>query len=265
MEIQLYNQNGLAGIPKRDMEIVEALSSRMINVVPEVELFPKFKNGIAAAYAIGNWNAPAGVEFTVMVDQVMKFCKKDHGTLREEEITIAFTRGVLGEFGNFMHGLSIKCFLGFAKSHLIEESRIKILAEKNKPMETKVEPTPEEQKEAFIQRLEMLYIFHQTGKKIMPTEGTFYFEKLYTAKVIRLSEEKRWDLRTRAYEILQPSKNPYNAKDGHEYKRLKADYEVFLTNGVNGNEVKKYAMYLGLLQWFDDLKTFEREIRDEIS
>lgn len=264
MEIQLYNKNSLAGIPKRDLEISEALESRMINVIKEVELFPQFKNGIAAAYALGNWNAPAGVEFTVLVDQVMRLCKKYHGTLREKEITIAFTRGVLGEYGSFMHGLSIKCFLGFAKAHLAEESRLKLLAERNKPVEMKPEPTPEEQKEAFIQRLEILYIFHQTGKEILKTEGSFYFEKLYSSKVIRLTDDQRTKLKQKAYGRLTKAKNPALAKTKDQHDKMKQVYDTFLKAGIEGNDVKREAMYMGLIQWFKELAAFDLQIRDLI-
>ncbi|SMC46155.1 hypothetical protein [Pedobacter africanus] len=263
MEIQLYNQNGLAGIPKRELEISEALDSRMINVIPDVELFEIFKSAVTAAYAIANFTAPKGVEYSVMIDQVMRICKKTYGTIRENEVTIAITRGVLGEYGEFM-GLSIKSFTWFVKSYLAEESRIKILAERNKPKETKPEPTLEEQKRDFIQRLEMLYILHIIGKTILQTEATHYFEKLWEAKVIRFTQEQKDELKRKAFEHLTAAKNPTLSKTKDQYDKLKTVYNSFLSAGVEGNEVKRYAMYLGLLKWFDDLKAFDREIRDEI-
>jgi hypothetical protein len=263
MEIQLYNQNGLAGIPEKDQEISIALESRMINVVPDAELFELFKAGVTAAYAIVRWDAPKGVEYTVMIDQVMRICKKTYGTIREKEIVIAITRGVLGDYGEYM-GLSIKSFTWFIKSYLAEESRIKLLAERNKPADSKAEPTLAEQKEAFISRLEQLYEDFKQGRAILPTEGTFYFEKLFSAKVIRLTEDQRNQLKQTAYERLVKAKNPAKSQTKSEHDRMKQVYQAFITSGLEGNDVKREAMYLGLLEWFKGLADFDIQIRDEI-
>ncbi|HMI01833.1 MAG TPA: hypothetical protein VK541_05080 [Pedobacter sp.] len=262
-EIEIYKQNALAEIPATELEVFQALSSRMIKDVPAAVLFDVFRAAVVKCYALTRFECPRGEEFTLIVDQTMQTAKKKYGTLREAEVIIAFTRGTLKEYGEYM-GLSIVSFIGFIKGYVNEVSRIKLLAERNKSPEQINAPTLAEQKENFITRLEELFEMHKIGKQILPTEAKFYFEKLYSAGVIRLTQEARLKLKEEAFERLVPLKNPYNAKDGQEHKKLQETYLVFLEMGTDGDEVRKEAMYLGLMQWFKNLYDFERTIRDEI-
>lgn len=277
-QVSKITSNGALNLPmvggavpalsKSDHEVLVAFSSPKVVSMSKVEVSGILNSSISRAYYHLGYGIPEFNEMLALLTYLADFLKSEkcYENICIDEITIAIKRGADKQYGEFF-GINPATITGWIKSHVESESRKAAKLMEQTIMlsqNVKTEPTPEEQKEAFIQRLEMLYIFHQTGKAILPTEATFYFDKLYNAKVIRLTEEGKYNLRRRAFEIIQPSKNPFNAKDGLEHKRLKADYEVFLVNGISGNEVKKYAMYLGLLQWFDELKTFEREIRDEI-
>lgn len=263
MEIQLYKPNQLANLPKSELEISSALDSRMIKDIEDVYLFELFKSGLTKAYALVRWDCPEGQEFQIMIDQVMKISKSKHGTLRENELDIALTRGVLREYGDYM-GLSIVTFVTFIKSYMIEEARLKLVAAKNKPIEDKKEPTAAEQGKAFIDRLEILYNDHRSGKAIMPTEAAFYFDKLYQAKIIRFTKDLRDQLKQKAFERLIDLKKPSKSNTPIEYRKLKSVYENFLKDGTEGTDVKREAMYLGLMEWFDQLYEFEISIRDEV-
>jgi hypothetical protein len=140
-EIQLYQQpNSLSGLPQRVSEIKVALSSKMIKDLSEPELFEIFKSNISKCYVISRFAAPEGIELTVIVDETMKMAKSRFGNLRVEEISIAFTRGLAKEYGDYM-GLSFVTFVEWIKSYMKEEDRINL----TKPaQEVKPEPTQEE-------------------------------------------------------------------------------------------------------------------------
>lgn len=250
-------------IPSTDMEITKALESRMINSVEPGILFEIFKASITKCYAMVRWEAPTGKEFTLMIDQVMQISKSKYGTIRENEVSIALTRGVLKEYGEYM-GLSIVSFVNFIKGYLSEESRIKLLAIKNTPVEEDKTPTAAEQTKAFISRLEELFVDYKSNKSIMPTEGAFYFEKLWYAKVIRFTSEQREELKKVAFARIRELKNPKNAKSKHDYNKAKNAFSEFLSSGLESDAVKREAMYLGLLEWFKQLSEFDLQISDEI-
>lgn len=263
MELQLYKQNGLASIPNTEVEVWRALNTKIIKEIHPAVLFEVFKSAITKAYAMVRFENPVGKEFTLMIDQVMQICQSKFGTLREDEVMIAISRGVLKEYGDYM-GLSIVSFVNFVKKYMEQDARNQMLAEINKPIEIKPPPSPKDQKEAFLTRLEILFESFKAGKQIMPTEATFYFDKLFTAKVIRMSEDKKRDLKQKAFLTIKTTKNPANAKSKVERDSLKNIYNKFTKNGLDSSEVRNEAMHLGLLEWFQNLKDFDLAIRDEI-
>lgn len=251
-----------------DKEVLAAFSSKKISSITVDEVGSMLNNAISRAYYHAGHAIPSFKELLSLQIYLAEFLKSEtiYQNIHIDEVTIALKRGSDKQYGEFF-GIGPGTITGWIKAHVESESRKAaklmeqtIMLSKN----VKPEPTLEEQRDEFIKRLEMLFIFHQTGKEILRTEGSWFFEKLYTAKVIRLTEDERTRLKKTAYERLTASKNPKLSQTKDQYNKLKIVYESFLKAGIEGNEVKREAMYIGLLEWFDFLKTFEREIRDEV-
>lgn len=126
-------------VSPREKEVAVALTGRMVKDIDRKYLFNVFKSAISKAYLLIRYEVPT--EFTVIVDETMKLAQTNYGTIREAEVEIALTRGVLGEYGTDFKGLSVVTFIGFIKAYLKEESRSKLLAT---PVHEKGMPTPDE-------------------------------------------------------------------------------------------------------------------------
>lgn len=277
-QVSKITSNGVLNLPmvggavpalsKSDHEVLQALSSTKILAMSAKEVSSILNSSLSRAYYHLGFAIPEFKEMLALITYLSDFIKseKSYENICIDEVTIAIKRGSDKQYGEFF-GINPATVTGWIKAFVESESRKAAKLMQQVIMQNqnvKTEPTPEEQKEAFIQRLEMLYIFHQTGKEIARTEGTWYFEKLWSAGVIRFTDEVRKELKQKAYDKLTASKNPKLSQTKDDYNRLKIVYDVFLKAGLEGNDVKREAMYYGLLMWFDDLKTFEREIRDEI-
>jgi hypothetical protein len=170
-EIQLYQKpNDLASLPQRVAEIQAALSSRMIKDLSEPELFEVFKSNISKCYVISRFAAPEGIELTVIIDETMKMAKARFGNLRSDEISIAFTRGIAKEYGDYM-GLSFITFVEWLKAYMKEEARINLTT----PVpEVKTEPTREEKFDLFVTNALQAFSGHRAGKDISLVASSVY-------------------------------------------------------------------------------------------
>lgn len=252
-----------------DKEVLQAFSSPKVRDMKTHEVGAILNNAISRAYYHAGHAIPNQKELLALQIYLAEFLtsEKLYQNICIDEVTIAIKRGSDKQYGPFF-GIGPGTITDWIKAHIQSESRKAaklmeqtiMLSQNEKP-----EPTPEQQTDEFIQRLEMLYIFHQTGKEILRTEGSWVFEKLYNAKVIRMAESERTRLKKLAFERLTASKNPKLSKTKDQYDKLKPVYEAFLKAGIEGNDVKREAMYIGLLEWFDSLKEFDLEIRDVLS
>jgi len=193
-DIQLYQQpNGLAALPQRVAEIKAALSSRMIKDLSEPELFELFKSNISKCYVISRFAAPEGIELTVIIDETMKMAKSRFGNLRSDEISIAFTRGIAKEYGDYM-GLSFITFVEWLKAYMKEETRINL----TKPApEIKTEPTREEKFDLFVTNALQAFSGYQAGKDISLVASSVY-RFLRRLDFFIYSEQEQEEFLTRA-------------------------------------------------------------------
>lgn len=255
-------------ISEGDKEVFAAFSSKKISSMSTNEVGAILNNAISRAYYHAGHAIPDFKELLSLQVYLADFLKSEtiYQNIHIDEVSIALKRGSDKHYGEFF-GINPATITGWIKAHVESESRkaAKLMQQTimlSKP--DKPTPTDEELTRDFIQRLEMLYIFHQTGKEILRTEGSYFFEKLYSSKVIRLSESDRNRLKKTAFERLTASKNPKVSKTKDQYDKMKIIYEKFLSAGIEGDEVRREAMYIGLLEWFDFMKAFDKEIRDEI-
>lgn len=259
---------GVPALSAADKEVLFAFGSLKISEAKIYDIGSKLNDSITKAYYHLGYTLPKEQELLALQIYLVDFFKSEklYQNVCIDELCIAIKRGSDNQYGEFF-GINPATVTGWVKSHVESESRKNAKLMQQQIMlgttENK-EPTPYEQKESFITRLEALYSMSKANKYIMPTEAIFYFDKLYKAGVIRLSDKDRNKLKIRAFEDLIPAKNPMSAKDGMEHKKLKNTYEAFLKSSINGDEVRKHAMYLGLMDWFRNLADFDLQIRDEI-
>lgn len=251
-----------------DKEVLMAFSSKKIVELEKYTIGDKLNDAITSAYFHLGYALPDEGELIALQVYLAEFLKSEprYQNIHIDEISVAIKRGADNQYGEFF-GINPATITGWIKSHVDSESRkaAKLMEQQIKlSQEMKPQPTEEQIREEFIQRLEMLYIFHQTGKEILRTEGSWTFEKLWKAGVIKFTEEQRTKLKQQAYERLTKAKNPALAKTKGDHDKMKVVYDAFLTAGIEGNDVKREAMYLGLIQWFKDLAAFDLQVRDTI-
>jgi hypothetical protein len=268
-ELQLPMVGGaVPAISTSDKEVLLAFSSKKIGEMKTHEVGSVLNNTISRAYYHAGHAIPNQKELLALQIYLADFLKTEnvYQNICIDEITIALKRGSDKQYGEFF-GIGPGTITGWIRAFIESESRKAAKLMEQTIMlsqQVKPEPTLAEQKEAFISRLEQLYEDYKQVRAILPTEGTFYFEKLYTAKVIRLTDEQRNELKKVAYDRLVKAKNPSKSQTKADYNKMKIVYQAFITAGMEGNDVKREAMYLGLLDWFKGLADFDIAIRDEI-
>jgi hypothetical protein len=162
-EIQLYqNTTSLSALPQRETEIRLALQSIMIKDISDIELYEIFKASISKCYVMTRFFAPEGNELKLISDETMKMAKSRFGNLRVEEISIAFTRGLAKEYGDYM-GLSFITFVEWIKNYMKEEARINLT--KPAPV-VKSEPTKEERFDLAVSNAVNAFEAYKIGRDI---------------------------------------------------------------------------------------------------
>lgn len=140
MELIKYGENVL---PAKSQEILKALESPLVlNSSDEIVKDQITKSMLRAYFDLG-FSYPSDSDFPVMVHSILNNVRMEGMALRLDEIPIAFSRGILKEYGDFI-GLSVASFSGFIKSYIMNNARLEALKEKNKPSDQRKEPTQEE-------------------------------------------------------------------------------------------------------------------------
>lgn len=259
-EIQIYKQQAdLALIPKRDVEIKIALSSKMIKDLPDPEVFEAFKSNISKCYIISRFAAPEGIELTVIIDETMKMAKSRFGSLRIDEVNIAFTRGLAKEYGDYM-GLSFITFIEWIKCYIKEETRINLI----KPApEVKSEPTKEEKFDLYVSNALETFYGYQSGKDVSLMAASVY-RFLRKIKLFAYSEEEQADFITRAHnevvDHLQQQKAKVLDKNLRNQILRKLEYPQTLEETII-----LHAQRLGLYSYFQSLIIDEVDLKDLLS
>jgi len=186
--LQLYTApQALAEIPQRDHEIAKALNTGLYCQTSLDEAFEIMQGNIAKAYILAKYEMPPSGELTLLTDETMKMFKERFGSIRNNEISICFSRGLRGDYGDFM-GLSYPTFSKWAFSYMKEQSRIKLLT----PMEEKKEPTLQQRFETAKNLALTAFDKFIEGRSI-ELEGATVYRFLAGLKVIQYSEDEQND------------------------------------------------------------------------
>lgn len=223
MEIQLYKSEN-AIVPSRDSEIKLALQTRLFSTLDQKEAYPIVKNAIVKAYITARYEMPEVFEIEIIIEETMKAIKSKFGSLREEELSIAISRGLIGDYGDFK-GISMITIIQFVKAYLKEESRIKLTLPAK---EQKMQPSENEIFE--LSKSNALKAFGELQRN--GTVGSFggvVYDFLCKIKVIDLSQEEKNDYWKEAKEeyLQYITKAIANPLDMSERNRLKKDLELF--------------------------------------
>lgn len=223
MEIQLYKSKS-AIVPSRDNEIKLALQTRLFSTLDQKDAYPIVKNAIVKAYITARYEMPEAFEIEIIIDETMKAIKSKFGSLREEELSIAITRGLIGDYGDFK-GISMISIIQFVKAYLKEESRIKLTLPAK---QEKMKPSDEEIYQ--LSKSNALKAFSELQRN--GTVGSFggvVYDFLASIKLIELEQEEKNDYWKQAKEEYLKYLNTAmaNPLDMSERNRLKKDLELF--------------------------------------
>lgn len=245
--LQLYQQpTVLAEIPNRDHEIAHALTSRLFSSIEDVEAYQIMKNCIVKAYIVSRYESPVGDELKVLVDETMKVFKSKIGSIRENEIQICFTRGIIGEYGDFK-GLSLPTFMKFGNGYLRELSRIKLTTEAK---EDKTPSKLDRFKTAFHLALNTLNDYEQ-GKSI-ELQGATVYRFLMGIGIIQYTEQEQCDFIEGATNevIAKRQREKITSLDKHIRNQIEKELEnPFLLK----EKIIRQAQHNGLVAYFQEI------------
>lgn len=223
--IQLYQQpTALAEIPSRDKEIATALQSPIFSSIPVDDAYDIMKRSITRAYLLAKFECPVGLELQIIVDETMKIFQSRFGSIRQNEIDICFSRGIMGDYGDFK-GLALPAFSKFAQCYLKEESRIKLTLPAK---EEKMQPSDDEIYQ--ISKSNALKAFSELQRNgTVGSFGSVVYDFLNSIKLIELEQEEKNEYWKQAKEEYLKYLNTAmaNPLDMSERNRLKKDLELF--------------------------------------
>jgi hypothetical protein len=188
----------------------------MIKDSDNFTLFEIFKNSITKAYLLIRYDSPS--ELALIIGETLRLALTNCPDIRENEINIAFTRGVLGEYGDFK-GLSVVTFIGFLKSYLKDEERQRIIAlSMVKPEEKKI-PTAEEVFEMAKGNALKALNDVKIGRDIT-LSGSAVYDWLSLLGVISLSTEEKNESMDEAKSQLIEEYTHKNMTETDRFKRI---------------------------------------------
>lgn len=245
---------------KVSVEIYHALETPFAKDMNDADLFDFLKGEIGKAFAVSGYTCPAGREGELFINEVIRdirqICKSF--ALRRDEISIAFSRGVRKEYGDFV-GLPIVRFFEFLKSYCANNDRMRALAERHK-QEPKTEPT--EQEKFDIEKRLALKAFNdlKDGKDISLIARSVY-DFLDRLKLIEFSagEKKAFFEQARIDVIADQQIRLSGTTRTEAANKIKQTIEGLQT-GCEQELVKARAKYLALLNFFQGLLLEEQEL-----
>lgn len=212
--LKLTNQS--TSLSLRDNEVSIALNSPMIKDSDNFTLFEIFKNSITKSYLLIRYDSPS--ELALIIGETLRIALTNYPNIRENEISIAFTRGVLGEYGDFK-GLSVVTFIGFLKSYLKDAERQKIIALSMVKPEEKNIPSSEEifnmAKGNALKALDDV----KTGRDIT-ISGSAVYDWLSGLGIIMLSTDEKSEILNEAKDELIEEYTHKNMTETDRFKRI---------------------------------------------
>lgn len=211
-----------------------------------------------------NWNVPEQSAMTILVSEISNSIRNNYKQLRKDEIATCFSKGIRGEYGEFM-GLSVVTFEKFIMGYLASDYRATL--GKTLPVahiEQRAEPTPAEQWDNFVKRLCVIYAEYLKGTRVHPSEASFCYTVLKRNGFLKLDQQRKEKIQQKAFNQIKTETDPKNALNIPEKRKMNAAYEQLLSKSGDDSRVINRAKALGLYEWFDDLRIMEISIEEAV-
>jgi hypothetical protein len=184
MTLQKYN-------PQQNLEVIEqikvALTSSMVKDTPKKGLFDYVNNAITRLYAAARFTPPSPEEMNVIVGETFKVIVETYPTLRYQELDIAFRKGLIGEYGDYM-GLSVPTFSNWIKFYMVDKNRLNQLPQKLQ-IEAPKEPSREQKFALAASNALEAFNKYKAGGDISIIASTVY-KTLLWLNLVNYSEEE---------------------------------------------------------------------------
>lgn len=206
---------------------------------------------VAKCYADLNWKAPSDADKSYLINELTDNIRSRYKSLRAEEIPIAFSRGIRGEYGEFM-GLSVITFEKFISEYLNSQFRIDLGKSMPKAIEQRTEVN--------LTREDRIAFANQAFAKFKVDDfyndlGNIVYDFLDSEGLITFTAKEKFEImeqvRKREYDKLQ---NPTSSRE-------KKQFDDAITKLIEGNDsIIPHAKRECLRLYFLDLKSKNLEI-----
>lgn len=249
-------------LPAKSMEIYNVLQSPLIKDCSDEQIREVVINDMISAYFKAGFAYPSDSDFKIMADQMVINIRQQGFAMRLNEISIAFSRGVLKEYGEYM-GLSIVSFTNFVKMYLMNNARLDALREYNTPKEEPKEPTEKEKFEMAKMNAIQAFLDVNAGKSIVL--GSVVYDFLDTQGILNFTKEEKNQYMDRAKNLIISETNSRKEAESDSFKRndLRRIIEA-VTDGSEKSLVISKAKQLALIDFMRSLHLEGKNIADLI-
>lgn len=261
MSKELVQQKVLAkwSPPPGDNEIANALiNGTIISEIDDSTLWDIFKEAITACYAMSRFSPPDADELGIITTAVCSTAKYRLGSLRKEEISIAFMRGCMREYGDYK-GLSAPSFIDFIKSYMRENTRVYLLQQ---PKEEKTIPSLEERFNTAKTNAVNAFNQYSEGKDISLVAPTAY-KFLRGLGLVEYSDEEQDEFMGQAALEVKADMYQKKALTMDKFKRMEIERALEDEIGL-GEKIALQARRLGLYAFFQELIMDEASLENLI-
>ena len=247
-------------LPAKSMEIYQVLNSPFVRDCSDQEIKSILINDMISAYFQAGFKYPDDADFQIMVDTMVKNVKMEGMGLRLSEISIAFSRGILKEYGDYM-GLSVVSFTHFVKMYTMNNARLEALRKFAEQKEPEKEPTPKEIFEMGKMNAIKAFLDINAGKSVVL--GSVVYDFLDSHSVLNFTKEQKKSYMESATKIVLSETNARKESEPDSFKRndLRRIIEG-ITDGSEKSIVIAKAKQLALTDFMKQLHNEGKNIAD---
>lgn len=212
----------------------------------ENDLLNAINKALLTCYFELNQTVPSEVDRTVLVNKIMDSILEKYPAIRAVEIATAFAKGIRKEYGDF-YGLCLISFEQFISGYLTSEARQKLVKERDKIINTSIEPTPAEKFNTAKGLCIDAYDQVKAGKPVGIT-GTAVYTFLNSLDLIHADYKKGIMKEALNLLVAEKERDIANSTELIRRRQMNADLEILKTNITNDiltlsqhDEVKRVA------------------------
>lgn len=251
-------------LPAEITEVLTALKSQFIKGMSDEELFDHLKALITKCFVDAGYNQPENSVYfvTEVLNDVRQACKWN--ALRKDELSIAFYKGIRKHYGDFV-GLPITRFSEFITGYVKDQSRIQALAEKNKPLDEKSEPSESEKFNIAKWNALRAYNDVKEGRSIT-MYGSIVYDFLNGLKMIEITNEAKKEFINEARNqlIRENEIKTVGLLDKIKIAEIITNLNLLRTEEKNANVLKR-AKCLTLVSWLQGILIEEVDLEKLIN